>query len=179
MTLGMSLPFGLRDVKVFPIDASGTVGTGVDLPASQTLEFRESEDFEELRGDDVVQAEHGKGPSVTWTLEAGGISLEALVVMSGGTETLSGTTPNQIKKLAKGGTQARPYFQIQGQVISDSGGDFHAVIYKCKCDGDIGGTFADGSFWISALSGKGIPSASDKLYDLIQNETAVAIGSGL
>lgn len=170
-----ALPFGLRDVKVYPIDAAGTVGAAVDLPGSRIFSFAESEEFEELRGDDVVLAQHGGGPIVTWSLEAGGISIDAYKVLSGGTVTTAGVTPNLKKTLAKKGTDARPYFKVEGQVISDSGGDVHAVVYKCKATSDLGGSFQNGQFFLTGASGVGIAEAADKLWDLVQNETATAI----
>jgi hypothetical protein len=108
-------------------------------------------------------------------LESGGISLDAYKLLAGGTVTTSGVTPNLKKTYAKKGTDARPYVQIEGQVISDSGGDMHAVIYKAKVDGSIGGEFADGQFWLTGADGHGFPNAADKLYDFVQNETATAI----
>lgn len=171
-----SLPFGLRDVKLRALDALGeSPGASVDLPAGRTLTFAEAEDFEELRGDDIVVASHGAGPAVEWNLESGGISLDAYKLLAGGTVTTTGVTPNLKKTYAKKGTDARPYVQIEGQVISDSGGDMHAVIYKAKVDGSIGGEFADGQFWLTGADGHGFPNAADKLYDFVQNETAVAI----
>jgi hypothetical protein len=171
-----ALPFGLRDVKLRALDSLGeNPGASVDLPAGRTLTFAETEDFEELRGDDVVIAAHGSGPSVEWNLESGGISLDAYKLLAGGTVTTTGVTPNIKKTYAKKGTDARPYVQIEGQVISDSGGDMHAVIYKAKADGSIGGEFADGQFWLTGADGHGYPNAADKLYDFVHNETAVAI----
>lgn len=180
MALGKALPFGLRDVKLTPLGADGaTPGTAVDLPVSRTLSFSETEDFEELRGDDKVEASHGAGPIVEWDLEAGGISLEAYAVMAGGTVTSSGTTPAQVKTYTKKTIDARPYFKIQGQSINDNGGDFHCVIYRAKADGSLEGEMADGSFWLTSASGKGYGSLEsgnlDKIYDFVHNETAVAI----
>ena len=169
------LPFGLRDVKLYALDAAEAPGTAVDLPAARTFTFQESEDFEELRGDDALKATHGNGPILNWSLEAGGISLEAAKVLMGGLITESGTTPNQLKTLAKLGTDSRPYFQVKGQIISDSGGDVHAVVYKCKAEGDVGGDFAEGSFFLTGASGRGLPKADNKLWDIIQHETAIAI----
>jgi hypothetical protein len=169
------LPYGLRDVKVRPIDSAGTVGTSVDLPASRTFSFSEAEDFEELRGDDKVIAIRGKGPKVSWDLEAGGIGLDSYLVMAGGTLTTTGVTPNQIKKLNKKVTDARPYFQVEGQAISDSGGDFHVKIYRCRASDSLEGELADGTFWLTSASGDAIGDASDNLYDFIQNESVVAI----
>lgn len=169
------LPYGMRDVKLRPIDAAGSVGSSVDLPASRTLSFSEAEDFEELRGDDRIIAIRGKGPKVNWKLESGGISLAAHVVMSGGTLTTTGTTPNQIKKINKKVTDARPYFQAEGQAISDSGGDWHVLLYKCRASEALEGEMADGTFWLTSAGGEAIGDSSDNLYDFIQNETAAAI----
>jgi hypothetical protein len=170
-----SLPYGLRDVKVAPLDSSDAIGTKVDLPASQTFSFSETEETAELRGDDILIAIKGAGPVVEWDLESGGISLAAYTVLAGGTYSLTGITPNQIRKVAKAGTDIRPYFYVEGQAISDSGGDFHGKVFKCKLDGAIEGDMKDKEFWISKCSGKGIPNSSNQLYELIQNETATAI----
>jgi hypothetical protein len=62
--LATPLPYGLRDVKLTPYsDASGSVlgATVIDLPNSRTLSFSETEEFEELRGDDRVVTTRGRG----------------------------------------------------------------------------------------------------------------------
>lgn len=169
------LPYGLRDVKVRPIDSAGNVGASVDLPASRTFSFSEAEDFEELRGDDKVIAVRGKGPGVDWSLESGGISLAAHIVIAGGTNTLTGTTPNQIFTLKKKTSDARPYFQVEGQAISDSGGDWHVLLYKCRATGTIEGELGDGQFWLTSASGRAIGNANDDLYLFSQNESIIAI----
>lgn len=170
-----TLPYGLRDVKLSPIDDAGAVGTAVDLPASRVFSFSEAEEFEELRGDDKVIAIRGKGPSVEWSLEAGGISLNAYVVMSGGTVVEAGATPAETRTLTKLVTDNRPYFQAEGQAISDSGGDFHAKIFKCRASDSLEGELSDGTFFLSSASGTGIGNDSDELYEFTANETAVAI----
>ncbi len=170
-----ALPYGLRDVKLTPIDDAGVLGTMVDLPASRTLSWAETEDFEQLRGDDIVQAERGNGAVVEWDLEQGGISLDAYAVMAGGLVTSTGTTPDEVKTFSKTGTDSRPYFRIDGQAINDNGGDTHVVIYKAKATGDIGGEFSDGSFLLTSASGSGYPNAAGDLYDIVQNETAADI----
>lgn len=175
-----ALPYGLRDVKLTPLGADGaTPGTAVDLPASQTLSFSETEDFEELRGDDTVQASHGSGPIVEWELEAGGISLEAYAVMAGGTVVTSGSDPDEVKTYTKLTTDARPYFKIEGQAINDNGGDFHGIIYRAKADGSLEGELGDGSFWITSASGKGYGSLEagtlDRVYDFVHNQSETAI----
>lgn len=170
----LTLPYGLRDVKLKKYTLE-VVGTAVDLPAARTLSFSEAEEFEELRGDDKLIAVRGKGPTISWDLESGGISLAAYAVLSGATLSASGVTPNQVDKVAKLGAGVRPYFKAEGQAISDIGGDFHAVLYKLRCNGDIEGEMADGTFWLTKASGIGLPDTADALYDLIQNETTAAI----
>lgn len=174
-----ALPYGLRDVKIAPLTGTGAAGTKVDLPNARTFSFEESEDFEELRGDDKVRATRGKGAAVEWELEAGGISLEALVVLNGGALVVTGTTPNVKKTYTKKGMDQRPEFLVEGQALSESGGDFHAVIYRCKSTGGVSGEMSDGSFLLTECSGAALPSLdpakSDVIYDLIHNETTAAI----
>lgn len=169
------LPYGVRDLRLYPLTGE-TPGTGVDMPRARTLSFSEAEAFDELRGDDGLVAVHGKGPQVNWQLEQGGITFAALQVINGGTITTSGTTPNQIATYNKKGTDIRPYFQMEGQVISDSGGDFHVKLYRCRATADIKGDAKEGAFWLTQSSGISLPRASDsKLYDMVQNESATAI----
>jgi hypothetical protein len=176
---GNTLPFGLRDVRLTPILASGALDSAnkVDLPVSRTFSFSETEDFETLEGDDTTAATHGKGPIVEWELEGGGISFAAWKVLAGGTTTATGTTPNQKLVYSKLTSDARPYFQVEGQAISDSGGDFHMVVYRCKADGDLEANLENGSFTLTAASGKGLgdPAQGNKLYDFVMNESVVAI----
>ncbi len=176
---GESLPFGLRDVKLTPLTTGMTLGTAVDLPTSRTFSFTESEDFESLRGDDKVVAERGLGPTVEWELESGGISLEALVVLNGGTLTTTGTGSTTVKSYKKKVTDAKPRFQVEGQAISENGGDFHIVIYNCKASGGVEGELADGAFFLTSASGTGIGATDDDdLYSMIQNASVTAIDDG-
>lgn len=174
-----ALPYGMRDIKVTPItsDVAGVVtyGTFVDLPASRTLSWTQNEDFEELRGDDVVVAERGNGLLIEWDLEGGGISLDAKAVMDGSINTTSGVSPNSIKTNATIGTTSKPYFRIDGQAINDNGGDTKVILYRCKATGGLEGSFEEGSFTMTSCSGKAYPNSAGKLYDVLHSETAAAI----
>lgn len=181
MAQGTSLPYGLRDVKLTPYtnDSATTLGTGVDLPNSRTFSFSEAEEFTELRGDDKVVTTRGQGASVEWDLEAGGLSLDALKIMAGGTITTSGVTPNQVTTYTKKATDSRPFFQVEGQAISDSGGDLHCILPRCRVTGNIEGEFSDGNFFLTSGSGRALPSLKtgdvDTLYEFVQNEATTAI----
>jgi hypothetical protein len=179
--LGTPLPYGLRDVKITPYtDASGTTldDTSLDLPNSRTLSFSETEEFEELRGDDRVVTTRGQGAMVEWELESGGISFEVWAALTGGEITDSGVSPNQKRVFRKKGTDSRPWFRIEGQAISDSGGDLHCTIFRCRVTEELEGEFNDGEFFLTSGSGQGLPlldDADDYLYEFVQNETAAVI----
>ncbi len=178
-----SLPYGLRDIKLTPYTdaAATTLGVPLDFPNSRTLSFSEAEEFTELRGDDKIVTTRGQGASVEWELEGGGLSLEILKAMAGGSIVLSGVTPNAKKTFTKKVTDSRPFFKIEGQVISDSGGDVHCVIDRCRLTESIEGEFSDGEFFLTSGSGVGLPSLitgrEDTLYEFIHNETVTAIAT--
>lgn len=176
------LPFGLRQVRLTPYTdaAATTLGSPVTLPNSRVLSFAEAEEFEDLRGDDSLVASHGSGANVEWELEGGGVSFEAVAVMYGGVVQTTGVTPNQIKTLTKyvGTTAAqssRPYFKIMGRSISDSGGDFWAVIYRAKATDNLEGEMSDGTFFLTNASGLGYKSMEastlNRVWQWVQNET--------
>jgi hypothetical protein len=173
-----ALPYGIRSCYLTPYtDVNGTVlaATSIKLPNARTFSFSDSEDFEELRGDDRVVAQHGNGSAVEWDLESGGLPFEAYKAMAGGTIVESGTGATGRKVYSKKVTDQRPYFRIEGQAISDSGGDVHTIVYRCKATGELSGEFSDGSFFLTSASGVGISVVSgpniDKLYDFVQNAT--------
>lgn len=170
-----ALPYGMRQIVLTPYLDNGTEGIPVALPASRTLTFTEAEEFEELEGDDKIIAVHGNGPSVDFDLEAGGISLAAWQVLTGGMLTATGTSPTSELELKKKTTQSRPYFKIQGRAISDNGGDVLQTIHKAKVTGDLEGGFENGAFMLTSCSGQGIGDANDNLWAWKQRETASAL----
>ena len=172
------LPYGLRDIKVATLDNAGVKGTLVDLPNAQTLEFTESTESQELRGDDQIIATRVTVNGVEWSLEAGGISFEAMVVIAGGTVASTGVTPNVKKTWSRLGTDSYPDFYLEGQALSESGGDHHTIIHRAKAT-QISGTHADQEFWVSGAEGTGFATltAADvgKVWSMVANETTAAI----
>lgn len=173
------LPYGLREVVLLPINADDSLGTEVKLPVAQTFSFSEGEEFQELRGDDQVVAIHGQGPLIDWDLEAGGISLEAWQVLTGGTVTDGGTTPDQTKEFRKKTTDARPYFKVMGRSVNDVDGDTLVEVMKCKVTDALEGEWADGEFFVTSCSGQGIGNEDDDLYVITWRETASTIDETL
>jgi hypothetical protein len=178
-----TLPFGLREVWVTPINNDGTFGAAVQLPAAQKLTFSETEDYVELRGDDRSQTKRGKGPVGTFSFSKGGISIDAWKVITGGSVSTSGISPNATKRFNKKTTDVRPHFKAEGRSISESGGDVHLVYWDCLADGNIQGSMEEGAFWITELSGTAFGSKhvgdEDSLYDLVENETATPISGDI
>lgn len=160
-------PFGLRDVKL--TNAAGTVQ--VDLPGGQTFSFSERIKSGELAGDDKTLAVMAVSDAAEWSLEAGGISLEAYALMTGRTATVAGTTPNQTDTLIGAVQQAFPYFKVYGKAIDDATGDIHCKLGKCKLT-SIDGQFGDGEFFITQCSGVAIGDGSGYVFTFVQNETA-------
>jgi hypothetical protein len=173
--------YGCRDLKLTEyIDASGMVlsDASVDLPYIQHLNFTEAEEFAEMRGDDKLITTRGKGSQVNWDLESGGINIAAWALITGGSVYERGLAPNREIELRKRSTQARPYFRIDGKIISDSGGDVLVRIYRCRANGDITANFTDGDFQTSAIAGVGLPlldDTNDLLYSIFRRETSSEI----
>lgn len=171
-----ALPYGLRQVMLTPFtDAQGTVlsATSYPLPTAMTLGFSETEQFDELRGDDVLVAVHGRGAQVDWSLEAGGISVTAWSIVSGAMVLEEGVMGSRITRLRKSGDDARPYFRIDGRAISDEGGNFVGRIYKAKANGRLQADLRGGSFQTSRIDGIGMPLKGDQgrwLYEFIIHE---------
>jgi len=173
-----ALPFGLREVWLIPDGPDGQPDTdaAVKLPASRTFSFSETEDFEELAGDDRTIASHGSGPTVDWDLEGGGVSLEVVRVLVGGTVAETGTSPEAVRRFVKKTSHSRPYFSVVGRAISDNGGDFVGCVRRCKADGDFELEFANGSFMLTSCSGKGYGDLDNEdLFWFEQRESAAAI----
>lgn len=182
MAWDTAIPFGMRDTKVTGYTTSQATtleGSSTDSPNARTLSFSESEDYEELRGDDKVVAIRGLGASVEWEMEAGGISIPAYKSMNGGTAATTGVTPNQVTTYTKKVTDERPYFKAEGQSISDSGGDFHVILFKSRASSGLEGELSDGAFWLTGASGVSLPATLtgevDTLYKFILNEMVTAI----
>lgn len=190
MALGTSLPYGLRDVQLvqYPTLAADTFGSVLtDLPNARTFSFNDTEEFNDLRGDDKLVTSHGQGAQVEWELEAGGISFAAHAIFAGGVVIETGISPNQVKRFRKKSSDQRPFFTTQGRSISDSGGDFTGVVWLCRATGDVEGELADGEFLIPGISGIGFPcrvtglvnatEINDSVYDFVQRETVGTIAA--
>lgn len=188
MSLGTALPYGLRDIKLvqYPDLAATTFGSVLtDLPNARKFSFNDTEDYDDLRGDDMLVTSHGQGAQTEWELESGGISFAAHAILAGGVVVETGITPNQVKRFRKKTTDQRPFFTVLGQAISDAGGDFHGIVYLCRATGNVEAELADTNFMIPGMSGIGYPCRASGMvsgleingtvYDFVQHETITAL----
>jgi hypothetical protein len=166
-------PFGLRDVKLTNI--GGTVQS--DLPSAQQLAMRFRLRTGELSGDDMLQSVVSFLDAIEWTLQAGGIDLDALEIMTGLTAVEAGTQPNRNFTLDLGGGDNMPYFKIYGKSLGDGIDDIHVKLYKCKLTGEFSGNLQDGQFFITNCSGIAVDDGTGQIIDIVQNETAASLPS--
>jgi hypothetical protein len=175
------LPYGLRQLVLTPyLDAQGTclANTSYPLPVAMTLGFSESEQYDELRGDDILVAVHGRGPQVDWSLEAGGMNMTCWSLLSGGQVIEEGVTPTRVTRMIKSADDLRPYVRIDGRAISDSGGNLKTRIYRAKANGRLQADLRNGAFQTSRIDGVGLPMVGDGgrwLYEFIHEETDSSI----
>ena len=116
MALPTALPFGIRDIQIMPystLAATVLPTTMIDLPYIQTASFTVSEEFTDLEGDDNPRVtSHGQGPTGEGSLEAGGLSLEALAALDGGTIVSSGVGDTEVKRYVKNArNDVKPFFR--------------------------------------------------------------------
>ena len=172
MAFGTPRPFGIRDIKITTIDGV----TQVDLPAAMKLSFKDMVTTGEMRGDDIVSELVSIRDGVEFSLESGGIPLAAWAIMTGSTVVTAGTTPSQTVTYQADAGQCFPYFKIYGKAIGpDCTGDIHVKISKAKLTDPLEGEFADGSFFVSKCSGKGLDDGSNGAYEIVENETAAVL----
>jgi hypothetical protein len=162
-------PFGINAIKLV------RGATTVSLPVDRVLKFKERTISGELMGSGKIAAVATKLIAVDFELEAGGISLEAVAVMTGRTVVVAGTTPNESTKLTGLAAQDYPFFIIRGQALGAGTDDLHCYIYKAKLTDGLNGDFQDGQFFMSAVKGTGIDDGTNGIYDFIQHETAAAL----
>ncbi len=160
-------PMGLRDVKITNI--GGTVQA--DLPVSRTLSITERVRSAELTGDDRIQSVVSFVEGLEWELEGGGISLEALTLLTGRTISEAGTTPNRTYTMETAAGDNFPWMKIYGKSVGDGADDVHVKIWKAKCT-SLQGSFSEGEFFVTQCSGIAVDDGTNGIYDIVQNETA-------
>lgn len=164
-----SKPFGLREVRI--TNAAGD--TQAVLDASQTFTFAERVMTNELKGSDKTQSVVSFADGVEWSLEEGGIPLQAYAIMTGRTLVSTGTSPAIEYTLSGSMAECFPYFKVYGRAVGEGcTEDVHCKLGKCKLTGNIEGEFAQGEFWVTSCSGIAIDDSSGVTFQFVSHETA-------
>ncbi len=171
---------GLNDMVIseLTVDTSGTLtyGTAFDIPGVTKLTLTPNYVEKELRGDEALLDTYQRLAAVEFSFEHAMVSLDALKIITGGTLTASGTTPNQTQTLNISRTSLAKYFKLQGKIIySDfASGDVWLTLYKCK--GQFKIEFQTEEYASISCSGKAIGTVKDgKIMDLVFRETTAAL----
>lgn len=177
-------PYGLHRLWITPYtDTDGSIlgDTSYRLPLARTFAFTEDEDNDTLDGDDKASvAIQGKGATVSGTLEGGGLDLTTFAIITGGTLTESGAGSTLKRSILKRGSDTRPYFRAEGQVISNGGGDNVIRVFRCKANGKIQADSKYGAFMIPSIDIMGTPMPGDDddyLWEIDFNATKTTLGS--
>lgn len=169
------ITYTITDLKVIAYTGGALGSELVDMPGIRSCQITLGNDAVELRGDNRVLSIVDTGNTLEFQFEAGGMDLEALAIVLGGTSADSGTTPDAIRTLQIDGDDARPYFGFVGVAPSDDGSqDLHIFVPRAKATGSFEITAQDQEFLVPSISGRGVHHADHGLVQLIQHETATA-----
>lgn len=164
-------PFGLNQIRL----VRGV--TVVTLAVSRTLQFNPRMLTGELAGSDALREVASTIEALEWSIEEGGVPLEAWALMTGLTATETGTTPTRVLTLPGDAATAMPYFSIYGKALGVGIDDIHVLLPNCKLTGNIEGSFSYGEFYMTGISGIAVQRGTADLFTIVQNETAAALPS--
>ncbi len=171
-------PFGLREVDITKYNADGTLGAPVRLNASQTLTFKPKKQTKKLKGDDRTIDQVTYDHEADWSIDNGGIPLDAWAILSGGTVSTTGVSPNEVKTLVKKATDVEPYFRIRGRAVNSNGGlsDTVVTLHYCKATSGPEGELKGEEYFITKCAGEAIGHPdTDEVWSVAQRETAAAL----
>lgn len=181
MATQASLPYGLTDLVIEPLDASFApiASAGRKMLNGQTMDVAPTEDQTDEEGYGVVVGTVYLATKADVTLHSAGTDLDVLAAITGGTVVSTGTTPSIVQTLDIGvAAQARPYCRVTGKALGNTGGDawlrVNAVRFSLP-----GGGFDHKAFNETDITGTAIAptagAASGKLMTRIHHETATAL----
>lgn len=177
--------FGVNDAKIAkltadPAGGTATYGSSVDVPGIKSVTISGEINTVDLRGDHSLLDSDSTLQNITLTFEYAKLSLDALVVWLGGTVTDSGTTPDQIAKLALLGTDTllANNWKFEAKTVSADtvGGDVHLVLYKCKLTSFPELGTAEEDYLTFTVEARAVPRLADaKWIDVEARETIAAL----
>lgn len=171
-------PFGITDLWVYSLVVGTDLpGTGVHVPAGRTFELSPTEDQNELTGYNGVVATNASGTASDVTLEFGGLSLEVMAAIGGGSIVESGTAPAVTRTLDVGSAGvARPSVMVVGRALADNYGDVWIKAWKVKFELP-GVAMAESEYLVTSVDGHAIRNVSGKLISYIDHQTPTPLTS--
>lgn len=165
-------PFGIKEVKLTPLPS----GTAVTLEAERVLTFKEQVVSANLLGRGKIVSVATVAQGADFSLEEGGIPLEAYALMTGRTVTTSGTTPNVITTLVGDSEVYFPYFKIEGRAVGeDATDDIRVTLWHCKLTSGMEGSIQDGQFFVTKCQGIATDDGTNGVWKWDHRETGVAL----
>lgn len=164
---GFGYIYGLHEIRL--VSADGLITAS--LPVSQALTWNERLAKGELNNRYGLARVDAVLDGIEWSLEAGGISLQAHAMMLGATIQTSGLSPNREQRINRQRGAQMPYFKIYGKAFGDQSDGLYILLKKCKVTTLQGKLGSDG-FYITKCSGVGVADATGSLYEIIKAETA-------
>lgn len=175
--------YAVEDCKVTPLTAdvssAPTYGTALDVPGIKEVRVGGEVKTVELRGDNALLETDASLTKITVQVRHAKISLDVLAMMTGQTVADTGTTTAEVATLSFGNV-IFPYFKLEAKTptggASDVIGDAHIVVWKAKLASwpEVG--MVEEDYVIASFTLTGVKTiANGKWFDLINNETAVAI----
>lgn len=176
--------FSVSDAKLAKLltDPSGgaaTYGTLTDVPGIKTTGLGFELNTVSLTGDNKELDTDTLLRAVTISFSHAKVSYDALAILLGGTVTDSGVTPNQIARYRRLGADVLPYFKFEAKTptggVDLASGDGHILVYKAKVT-EYTLPSAEQDYATFTGTARGVARiADDFMYDLVTNESAVAI----
>lgn len=167
---------GLNDVAIYPLIAADALGSKVDFPGAQALEFSTEADSDNVGGDDAILAVAYGAKSGSGSLSTARANLTALSAMIGGTVASVGTTPNIVQTLDEASAAPQGYFAVKGQTLGadTAGSAYEVTLWKCKAGG-ISETMEYETWHIPQISFEFIENGTGKMITRKLQETRVAL----
>lgn len=180
--------YSVKEAYIFPLSTddstSGlTYGQGVKIEGVQTVNVTKNYTTERLAGDDSVIALEKSLESVELEIEHAKVSHEVLEILEGGTQSTSGSTPNDISTYQLAGADQASYFKLVFRVskIGKPDADVLLTFFKCSA-GTISNSstyaaFGENSFSAEAVRTEttGVTTDTDDLiYEEKERNSGVA-----
>lgn len=169
-TLWSNYPYGCRELKVI------NGATIVSALAARQMKYKEITSSAELMGNDKIVAGKTFVTKMEMEMETGGYDIDFIAALTGRTPVISGTGSAEVSTTTINAGSGYPYVKLYAKIMGDSADDLHIKFFRAQVI-DIEGEFKEGGFALAKCKLRAIAesSASDKVAEIVANETAAAL----